>query len=104
MINKVCGQCQHYLCGSCWLNPPVPTASGYNLRPKVNVDERACGHWRTANGSPTVAVVKVADVPMPTKEEARRIAADMEARGELTVDRTPPPKYAPPGKRKAVEA
>jgi hypothetical protein len=43
-------------------------------------------------------------VPMPTKEEARRIAADMEARGELTVDRTPPPKYAPPGKKKAVEA
>lgn len=50
MSNKVCGQCQHYLCGSCWLNPPVPTASGYNLRPKVNVDERACGHWRTAAG------------------------------------------------------
>jgi hypothetical protein len=107
MSNKVCGQCFHFLAGHCWLNPPVPTASGHMMRPRVEVDTAACGQFRHAvqPSSGAAATARSAkDVPMPSAAEAARIAADWEAQGKLVVDRTPGPAGAPKGKRKAVEA
>jgi hypothetical protein len=101
--NRVCGQCNYFEAGQCYGHPPTPTPSGHMLRPRVDVNTKACGTFRPLNGSATVGVMATASVAPATPEEARRIAADMEARGELTVDRTPPPKYAPPGKKKAAQ-
>ena len=100
---KTCGQCRHWAAGFCWFNPPVPTPSGHMIRPAVNVDSRTCGHF----GSVVVlaadtAAGAAAGAGLPSPEEVKRIVADMEARGELRVDKTKPPKNAPKGKRAAA--
>lgn len=100
MNGKTCGQCLHFhSAGYCWRYPPKPTPGGTMMRPKVAASDLACGEFRSMVGYPVVATARSAPVSVPTPDEARAIAAAMEERGELHVDRTPGPKGAPKGKR-----
>lgn len=74
-----CGTCRHWVrfgeesTGECYLNPPIPLASGGKIRPRCTVKEKGCS--RHQEGPPQVRVKVTPETPGTARKAAQKAKA-----------------------------